>query len=94
MLKYEYLANPYYLNDTQNLGITNDIAEELSQLTDTLREIDGKSHSQLHEKVLRSFTHVKNRWEKAYESGSLELLVITPDQNEMADRHFGYFACH
>ncbi len=70
MTKFEYLANPYYLQGN-DLAPTNDIADELQALTSELTLIDGKSS--LHDKVLKSFNNVKLRWEKVHESGSLKL---------------------
>lgn len=93
MTKFEYLANPYYLQGA-GLAPMNDVADELSHLTSELAEIDGKSHCGLHEKVLKSFNNVKLRWEKVHESGSLKLFSVNARQfqNEIADRHFGFVA--
>lgn len=94
MLKFEFLANPYYLQGESNdLGATHDVCVELERLTEELKEIDGKSHCSLHEKILRSFNNVKCRWEQVFESGNLRLPVYPINQREMADRHFGFFAC-
>jgi hypothetical protein len=89
--KFEYLANPYYLQNN-DLEATNDLAEELSRLTDELSEIDGKSHSKLHDKMLKSFNNVKLRWEKVHESGTLVLHKVDAKRfsGEIADRHFGF----
>lgn len=91
MTKFEYLANPYYLQ-APGLPPMNDVADELSRLTSELAEIDGKSHCGLHDKVLKSFGNVKLRWEKVLESGSLSLFPVNARkfQNEIADRHFGF----
>ena len=94
MLKFEFLANPYYLQGESNdLGATHDVCVELERFTEELKEIDGKSHCSLHEKILRSFNNVKCRWEQVFESGNLRLPVYPINQREMADRHFGFFAC-
>lgn len=91
--KFEYLANPYYVQ-TNELEPTNDIAEELSKLTDELNAIDGQSHCKLHEKILKSFNNVKLRWEKVHESGTLTLHKVDAKKysREIADRHFGFVA--
>ena len=54
MLKFEYLVNPYYINSGE-LCATNDCEKEIEKLTENLKEIDGRSHSGLHEKLLKSF---------------------------------------
>jgi len=46
-LNFEYLANPYYLQSLP-LAPTNDIADEITKLTEELERIDGKSHCRLH----------------------------------------------
>ena len=55
MLQHEYLANPYYLNDGSAIPSLQDINDELSALTRTLKEIDLPSHVALHEKQLASW---------------------------------------
>lgn len=94
MAKFEYLANPYYLQSAtvSDLAPTNDIAEEISRLTEELSAIDGKSHAKLHEKVLKSFGNVKLRWEQVHESGTLQLHKVDAKRfgKEIADRHFGF----
>lgn len=94
MTKFEYLANPYYLQSASaaDLPPTNDIADEIYRLTEELSSIDGKSHSKLHEKVLKSFGNVKLRWEQVHESGTLQLHKVDAKRfgREIADRHFGF----
>ena len=70
----------------------NDLADEISRLTDELNTIDGKSHNSLHEKMLKSFNNVKLRWEKVLESGSLKHHPVDAKRftKEIADRHFGF----
>lgn len=89
--KFEYLCNPYYLQNNE-VEPTNDLAEEISKLTEELSVIDGKSHSALHEKMLKSFNNVKFRWEKVLESGTLKLAEVDAKRfsREIADRHFGF----
>ena len=76
-LNFEYLANPYYLQREQ-LDPTNDIADEITKLTEELERIDGKSHCGLHQKELKSFGNIKFRWEKVMESGDLRLMQWSP----------------
>ena len=92
MMKFEYLANPYYLQG--QYSPTNNIADEINHLTEELKSIDGKGHSGLHEKVHKSFNNIKFRWEQVHESGNLKLLIIDAKkcQNEIADKHFGFVA--
>ena len=92
MLKHEYLANPYYLIDGSQLDSTNSIEENLQNLTDNLLKIDLQSHHGLHNKILKSWSYVKFKWEKIYESGNLEWPALK-DRSEIADRHLGYFSC-
>ena len=92
MVKYEYLANPYYLTDGSQLDPTSDIDTQLCALSDDLHSIDLASHHALHTKTLKSWQLVRFKWEKVYESGSLEW-PLAKDKTEIADRHHGYFAC-
>lgn len=55
MLKYEYLANPFYLSDKSKLGTTQSASEQLSTLTDTLIDIDNANHKAIHQKILSSW---------------------------------------
>ena len=90
MLKFEYLANPYYMSHGEECT-TNDIYSDIEKLTQTLQDIDGKSHNGLHEKLLKSFSTVKFKWEKIYETGSINMPSGKINEEEIADRHFGFF---
>lgn len=91
-IKFEYLTNPYYSDLGEiTLEPTNDTEAYLERLTQTLIEIDGKSHSGFHEKMLKSFQMVKLRWANTYESGTMDFQYFVADQKEIADRHMGFF---
>ncbi|CDW83060.1 geranylgeranyl transferase type-2 subunit alpha [Stylonychia lemnae] len=92
MLKHEFLANPFYLTDGSQLDSINNIESYLEELTSNLIKIDLQSHQALHNKTLKSWSYVKFKWEKVYESGSLEWPILK-DRSEIADRHLGYFSC-
>lgn len=80
MLKFEYLANPYY-NDinTEGLEPLNDMQDKIEQITKEMKSFDVESHKLYYEKIVRSFTNLKFRWCKVHESGTLNPPQIKKD---------------
>ena len=80
LLKFEYLSNPYYSDiGTEGLEPINDMQDSIEQLTKEMKSFDVASHGLYYEKIVKSFGHLKFRWNKVHESGTLNPPTIKYD---------------